>query len=161
MSFKCTACFLFGPLYWWGCYEWEWCKWCKGIRVLLNLTITELVNKLVDFMKYESGPYPLPDVSTPLHFTTHYSCKIHFNISILSITGFCEWLISFRFGVIIVYRMLINQQKLSMSQWIICEIHFTRYCKKVKAIPLQAWTAPEGSRRSRLPDFKTISTWRW
>jgi len=29
-----------------------------------------------------------------------------------------------------------------------------------KAIPLQAWTRPEGSRRLRLPDFKTISTWR-
>ena len=25
-----------------------------------------------------------------------------------------------------------------------------------KAIPLQAWTGPEGSRRLRLPDFKTI-----
>jgi hypothetical protein len=31
---------------------------------------------------------------------------------------------------------------------------------KGKAIPLQAWTGPEGSRRLRLPDFKTIST-RW
>jgi hypothetical protein len=27
-----------------------------------------------------------------------------------------------------------------------------------KAIPLQAWTRPKGSRRSRLPDFKTIGT---
>jgi len=25
-----------------------------------------------------------------------------------------------------------------------------------KAIPEQAWTAPEGSRRLKLPDFKTI-----
>jgi len=33
-------------------------------------------------------------------------------------------------------------------------------CKKGKAIPLQAWTDPEGSRRLRLPDFKTIGTWR-
>ena len=30
-----------------------------------------------------------------------------------------------------------------------------------KAIPLQAWTGPEGSRRLRFPDFKTIVTWRW
>ena len=30
---------------------------------------------------------------------------------------------------------------------------------KGKAIPLQAWTGPEGSRRMRLPDFKTIGTW--
>jgi hypothetical protein len=29
---------------------------------------------------------------------------------------------------------------------------------KGKAIPLQALTGPEGSRRLRLPDFKTIST---
>jgi hypothetical protein len=31
------------------------------------------------------------------------------------------------------------------------------YCKG-KAIPLQAWTGLEGSRRLRLPDFKTIGT---
>ena len=30
--------------------------------------------------------------------------------------------------------------------------------KKFKAIPLQGWTGPEGSRRFRLPDFKTIGT---
>jgi len=27
-----------------------------------------------------------------------------------------------------------------------------------KSIPLQAWTDPEGSRRLRLPDFKTFDT---
>jgi len=30
--------------------------------------------------------------------------------------------------------------------------------EKVKEIPLQAWTGPEGSRRLRLPDFKTVGT---
>jgi hypothetical protein len=30
---------------------------------------------------------------------------------------------------------------------------------KGKAIPLQVWTGPEGSRRLRLPDFKTIGAW--
>ena len=30
---------------------------------------------------------------------------------------------------------------------------------KCKAIPLQAWTFPDGSRRLRLPDFKTVGTW--
>jgi len=29
---------------------------------------------------------------------------------------------------------------------------------KVKAIPLQAWTGPEGSRRVRISDLKTIGT---
>jgi hypothetical protein len=32
---------------------------------------------------------------------------------------------------------------------------------KGKAIPLQAWTDPEGSRRSKLPDFKTSGTLKW
>jgi hypothetical protein len=30
-----------------------------------------------------------------------------------------------------------------------------------RGIPLQAWTGREGSRRWRLPDFKTVGTWRW
>jgi hypothetical protein len=36
-------------------------------------------------------------------------------------------------------------------------------CKHIngKAIPLQAWIGPEGSRRFRLSDFKTIGTWNW
>jgi hypothetical protein len=29
---------------------------------------------------------------------------------------------------------------------------------KNKAIPLQVWRGPEGSRRLRIPDFKTIGT---
>jgi hypothetical protein len=29
---------------------------------------------------------------------------------------------------------------------------------KGKAIPLPAWTGPEGSRRLKLPDFKTVGT---
>jgi hypothetical protein len=35
---------------------------------------------------------------------------------------------------------------------------FTYVYKLVKAIPLQAWTGPEGSRRLRLPDFTTDGT---
>jgi len=38
------------------------------------------------------------------------------------------------------------------------------YCKvkvKGKAVPLEAWTGSEGSRRLRLPNFKTISKLRW
>ena len=33
-----------------------------------------------------------------------------------------------------------------------------RPCKTGKAIPLEAWTGPEGSKRLRHPDFKTIGT---
>jgi hypothetical protein len=32
---------------------------------------------------------------------------------------------------------------------------------KGKAIPLQAWTGPEDSRRLKLPDFKIVGTWSW
>jgi len=32
------------------------------------------------------------------------------------------------------------------------------YLGKGKAIPLQAWSGPEGSRRLKLPDLKTIGT---
>ena len=41
------------------------------------------------------------------------------------------------------------------------QFQFLRLKGKGKAIPLQTWTGPEGSRRLRLPDFKTISTERW
>jgi hypothetical protein len=33
-----------------------------------------------------------------------------------------------------------------------------KFRNKGKAIPLQAWTGPEDSRKLRLPDFKTIGT---
>jgi hypothetical protein len=32
------------------------------------------------------------------------------------------------------------------------------YMKKGKTISLKTWTGPEGSRRLRLPDFKTMET---
>jgi len=35
-------------------------------------------------------------------------------------------------------------------------VRSTQTDRKIKAIPLQAWTDPEGSRRLRLPDFKTF-----
>jgi hypothetical protein len=31
-------------------------------------------------------------------------------------------------------------------------------CVKGEAIPVEAWTRPEGSSRFRLPDFKTVGT---
>jgi len=30
-------------------------------------------------------------------------------------------------------------------------------CKKVKKVPLQAWSGPEGSRKLRFPDFMTTA----
>jgi len=31
---------------------------------------------------------------------------------------------------------------------------------KTKAVPLQLWRDPEGSRSFKLPDFKKVGTWR-
>jgi hypothetical protein len=42
--------------------------------------------------------------------------------------------------------------------WHVLDVCFFRVKCKGKAIPLQALTGPEGSRRLRLPDFKTIGT---
>jgi len=39
-----------------------------------------------------------------------------------------------------------------------CEADHLIPSSKGKAIPLQAWAGPEGSRRLRLPDFKIIGT---
>jgi len=33
--------------------------------------------------------------------------------------------------------------------------------EKIKAVPVQAWTGPEGSRRSSLTDFTSIGVRRW
>jgi len=44
-------------------------------------------------------------------------------------------------------------------EWYSCKVPVILVKKtKGKAIPLQAWTGPEGSRMLRLPDFKTIDT---
>jgi hypothetical protein len=36
--------------------------------------------------------------------------------------------------------------------------YFYTHKSKGKAIPVRAWTGPEGSRKLRLPDFKAIGT---
>ena len=35
------------------------------------------------------------------------------------------------------------------------------YINKIKSVPLQAWSGPEGSRKLRFPDFMTTVTGRW
>jgi len=41
------------------------------------------------------------------------------------------------------------------------EVRFNSFTHRSKAIAVQAWTGPEGSRSLRLPDFKTVGTLRW
>jgi hypothetical protein len=66
----------------------------------------------------------------------------------------------FNINIIICFTVfkLISQKLYSVT----CSVVAAKLNKdKGKAIPLQAWTGPEGSTRVRLPDFKTIGTWRW
>jgi hypothetical protein len=47
----------------------------------------------------------------------------------------------------------------TVSSCFLSSLSLINYVKsKGKAISLEAWTVPEGSRRLRLPDFKTIDT---
>jgi hypothetical protein len=57
--------------------------------------------------------------------------------------------------------LLFNKITVPTSKSVYCVLKGLRKMTaqvKGKAIPLQAWTGPEGSRRLRLPDFKTIGT---
>ena len=56
-----------------------------------------------------------------------------------------------------IHFTVLHSRKYSLS---VTEISrgFIQY--KGKAIPLQVWTGPEGS-RIRFPDFKTVGRWRW
>jgi hypothetical protein len=51
----------------------------------------------------------------------------------------------------------LSSQKEKILYLLFSAIH-TKGKGKGKAIPLKAWTDPEGSRRLRLPAFKTIGT---
>jgi hypothetical protein len=48
--------------------------------------------------------------------------------------------------------------ELSRLTSVLLRVLLNKIKAKGKAIPLQAWTGPEGSRRLRLPDFKAIGT---
>jgi len=57
-------------------------------------------------------------------------------------------------------KVLTPENKLKFAMWDVVgnQLSSNESLGKGKAIPLQARTGPEGTRRSRLPDFKTIGT---
>jgi hypothetical protein len=58
-----------------------------------------------------------------------------------------------------IQKVTSNTQNLMFTCSVPLGKNYIKYGKgKGKAIPLQALTGPEGSRRLRLPDFKTIGT---
>ena len=50
---------------------------------------------------------------------------------------------------------------ISSNKWCDAYDSVTSHRSKGKAIPLQAWTDPEGSKWLRIPEFKTLGTRRW
>ena len=54
--------------------------------------------------------------------------------------------------------MLVMKPNFVLIQFNVFSAYMYLCIYKGKTIPLQAWTDPEGSRRLRLPDFKTIGT---
>jgi len=52
----------------------------------------------------------------------------------------------------------ISDESCRENQNTFCVEYIYIYIYKGKAIPLQAWRAPEVSRRLRLPDFKKVGT---
>ena len=103
-------------------------------------------------------------ISQQTHIYKHVQSQIvifHQHVSLTSVS-IIRW--SYAKNTI---NVVIIVQKYDKTTW--CYIWFiyrVPYGHKIlnykrKAIPLQAWTGPEGSRRLRLPDFKTIGTWKW
>jgi hypothetical protein len=70
-----------------------------------------------------------------------------------NVTAFCMW---HDYGQIQLFKQAHNvKDYLKCYHVCRCDNH------KGKAMPVQAQTGPEGSRRLRLPDFKTIGSRRW
>ena len=54
------------------------------------------------------------------------------------------------------HRRLLLREEIDQNAKLFIHTHLGK--GKGKAIPLRAWTGPEGSRRLKFPDFKTIGT---
>ena len=55
-------------------------------------------------------------------------------------------------------KQFIEQLHPNITLNVVNVLQHTNTASEGKTIPLQAWTGPEGSRRLRLPDFKTVGT---
>jgi hypothetical protein len=62
----------------------------------------------------------------------------------------------------LLHTIFVKRNKLSVPALnVLVYVNYYRVKVKGKAIPLQAFTGPDDSRRLRLPDIKTIGTSRW
>ena len=51
----------------------------------------------------------------------------------------------------------LNTHKVQFSLYLVSTLSAHAHIKKGKAVPLQAWSGPEGSRKLRFPDFMTTA----
>ena len=84
-----------------------------------------------------------------------FSEYVNFPLLESRLVSLCHWGVWYHWTVSKISHLQSSVEIVSLTQ------HLAQSGVKGKAIPLQAWRGPEGSRRLRLPDFKTISTWRW
>ena len=55
-------------------------------------------------------------------------------------------------------RFIIGKELATAGNFRLHRLTMHMFSVKVKANPLEAWRGPDGSRRVRLPDLKTLST---
>jgi hypothetical protein len=59
------------------------------------------------------------------------------------------------------YHWELSSEISTVTLWLLRQIDLHNTVCEGKGIRWEVWTGPEVSRRFRLPDFKTIDTWRW
>ena len=122
--------------------------WTAG---LLNTVFRFVCDKRLEATPLLSqiSTWPLPSMSLPNHASLH----------ILSLDTCMFWTTD-SVLIYVIYKQRKCTLKVPVCMWL-----YTGCTKNTfsigKTFPLQAWTSPEGSRRLRHPDFKTVGTWRW
>ena len=95
-----------------------------------------------------------------LSFPCLYHCQDWFHMLVLfTHVSLLVWLDSVLYVALRTLRAVFLDSQSESQRGLLTHLRVFRTRKvKCKAIPLQAWTDPEGSRRLSLPDFKTIGT---
>ena len=134
---------------------------------LLNSSLCHFLQ--VPLISPQVGPHILLSIlfSNTLSFSPKHVTKFHANFKQIHKITVLNILIPNSLNRAVESQILWTERYLKTYRVKKCKIStrllfisLYRGCKG-KAIPLQAWRGLEGSRRLRLPHFKTISTWSW
>ena len=130
---------------------------CASAVVMLDKLCSEVVWRVVDNHSIRRFPLHFPSRASP--------CAITFQLDSTFIPASFLWPSQREMPTCITHAPR-SRFELAITPWpgelrtrVI--VPAVRPSVKGKAIPLQTWTSPEGSRRLRLPDLKTVGTWRW